>query len=65
MPKQSKKYRAAFEKIEPVGPAGSIFFTVSTAALAQRVNDAVAPRSYELLVVDDNSRDNTRAVCAE
>jgi dolichol-phosphate mannosyltransferase len=33
--------------------------------LAQRVAAAIAGRSYELLIVDDDSRDNTSAVCAE
>lgn len=32
-------------------------------ALAERVDRALAGRSYELLVVDDNSRDDTVAVC--
>ena len=34
-------------------------------ALAERVDRALAGRSYELRIVDDNSRDNTQAVCAE
>jgi dolichol-phosphate mannosyltransferase len=32
-------------------------------ALAERVDRALAGRSYELLIVDDNSRDDTVAVC--
>jgi glycosyltransferase involved in cell wall biosynthesis len=32
-------------------------------ALAERVHAALAPRAYELLIVDDNSPDDTRAVC--
>jgi len=35
------------------------------AALTARVDTALAGRAYELLIVDDNSRDNTEAVCAE
>jgi glycosyltransferase involved in cell wall biosynthesis len=34
-------------------------------ALAERVDKALAGRSYELRIVDDNSRDNTQQVCAE
>jgi len=34
-------------------------------ALAERVNRALAGTTYELLIVDDNSRDNTPEVCAE
>jgi dolichol-phosphate mannosyltransferase len=34
-------------------------------ALAERINKALAGRSYELRIVDDNSRDNTKEVCAE
>jgi dolichol-phosphate mannosyltransferase len=33
--------------------------------LAARLHAVLAGRTYELLIVDDNSRDNTRAVCAE
>ena len=33
--------------------------------LAQRLHLALAGRRYELLVIDDNSTDNTRQVCAE
>jgi dolichol-phosphate mannosyltransferase len=33
--------------------------------LARRVDAAMTPRAYELLIVDDNSTDNTAAVCAE
>ena len=33
--------------------------------LAEQINLALAGRAYELLIVDDNSRDNTQAVCAE
>ncbi len=34
-------------------------------ALAERVHASLRGRRYELLVVDDNSRDNTIAVCAD
>src|SRR4051794_19511106 len=34
-------------------------------ALADRVDRALTGKSYELLIVDDNSRDNTREVSAE
>jgi glycosyltransferase involved in cell wall biosynthesis len=34
-------------------------------ALAERVDKALAGRSYELRIVDDNSRDNTKEVCAD
>src|SRR3954454_19546817 len=34
-------------------------------ALAQRVDAALKGRSYELLIVDDNSRDNTKEVAGE
>ena len=34
-------------------------------AVAERVDRALAGRAYELLIVDDNSRDNTPAVCRE
>jgi dolichol-phosphate mannosyltransferase len=34
-------------------------------ALAERVDRALAGTRYELLIVDDNSRDNTPAVCCE
>src|SRR5438067_11629117 len=34
-------------------------------ALAERVDRALAGSRYELLIIDDNSRDNTPAVCAE
>lgn len=34
-------------------------------ALAERVDAALRLRRYELLIVDDNSRDDTVAVCAE
>lgn len=33
--------------------------------LAERVSKAMAGWAYELIVVDDDSRDNTRGVCAE
>lgn len=33
--------------------------------LAERVDRALAGRTYELRIVDDNSRDNTKQVCAE
>ena len=33
--------------------------------LATRIDAALAGRAYELLIVDDNSRDNTAEVCAE
>jgi dolichol-phosphate mannosyltransferase len=33
--------------------------------LAERIHAALGGRTYELLIVDDNSRDNTQAVCAE
>src|SRR5690349_13176666 len=33
--------------------------------LIPRVHQAMNGKSYELIVVDDNSRDNTRAVCGE
>lgn len=33
--------------------------------LVPRVDAAMSGRGYELLVIDDNSRDDTRAVCAE
>lgn len=33
-------------------------------ALAERLDRALSGRSYELLIVDDNSRDDTQAVCA-
>ena len=34
-------------------------------ALAERIDAAMAGKSYELLIIDDNSPDNTRQVCAE
>ena len=34
-------------------------------ALAQRIGAALPALSYEILIIDDNSRDNTPAVCAE
>jgi dolichol-phosphate mannosyltransferase len=34
-------------------------------ALAERIDKALAGRSYELRIVDDNSRDNTQQVCAD
>src|SRR5947208_250547 len=34
-------------------------------ALAQRVDAALAGTTYEMLIIDDNSRDNTREVAGE
>lgn len=34
-------------------------------AVAERVDRALAGRAYELLIVDDNSQDDTRSVCRE
>lgn len=33
--------------------------------LLEQINAALAGRDYEVIIVDDNSRDNTREVCAE
>lgn len=33
--------------------------------LVPRIDQALTGRSYEIFIVDDNSRDNTKAVCAE
>jgi dolichol-phosphate mannosyltransferase len=33
--------------------------------LLQQVSQALAGRNYEVIIVDDNSKDNTRQVCAE
>lgn len=35
------------------------------ALLVPRLHAALSPRRYELIIVDDNSQDNTPAVCAE
>src|SRR4051794_15370928 len=34
-------------------------------SLAERIHATVQPTPYELLIIDDNSHDNTREVCAE